>query len=179
MVESGAARSNAYIHYSPSHKMSIGLDLTKDKIDRTKYANARITYLLNRRNTKHSQRNLYVQAGVSSKGLDNYFLGVNGDWETRRVFGGFWYRYTRTDKYALNERSFQWGIAPYIGNYGDLHTWIMVKIKNDNKKNFLISDSTMSNWDAYPMLKLFKGPVLFEVGYSKESNINMHFMYRF
>ena len=51
--------------------------------------NFRFTYLLNRNNTPNSQRNLYMQSGVSSNGLDNFFYGIHGDWETRRLFAGF------------------------------------------------------------------------------------------
>ena len=47
---------------------------------------------MNRKNTRQSQRNLYFQSGISSKGTDNVFYGIHGDWETRRVFTGFGFK---------------------------------------------------------------------------------------
>jgi len=44
---------------------------------------------LNRKNMQNSQRNLYFQSGISSKGFNEYFYGIHGDWETRRLFMGF------------------------------------------------------------------------------------------
>jgi hypothetical protein len=62
------------------------------------------------------------------------------------------------------------GIAPYLGEYGDLHTWLMVKAKKNSIDN---------DWSVYPMLKLFKGDFLVEIGYSKKTNVDAHLMYRF
>ena len=47
----------------------------KDKVFSDNYSYARFTCLLKRKNTAYSQRNLYFQSGISSKGLDNYFYG--------------------------------------------------------------------------------------------------------
>ena len=70
MTESNNMQDSAYYHYSPSYKYSIGIQQIKDKYFNSKYSYLRLTYLLNRRNTKNSQRNLYLQSGLSSNGLD-------------------------------------------------------------------------------------------------------------
>ena len=111
----------------------------------------------NRKNTQQSQRNLYFQSGVSSEGLDSHFYGIHGDWETRRWFTGFGYKQVKTDLEDYSSQYIQLGVAPYLGEYGDLHTWIMLK----SKKNSLLDD-----WSTYPVLKFFKGDFLIELGYS-------------
>ena len=77
---------------------------------------------------------------------------------------------TMMNSLDYEEQYLQVGVAPYIGEYGDLHTWLMLK----SKKNDLTS-----NWDTYPVLKFFKGNALVELGYSEKSNWDIHLMYRF
>jgi hypothetical protein len=170
MMESNNMQDSVYYHYSPSYKYSLGIQQIKDKYFNSNYSYLRLTYLLNRRNTKNSQRNLYLQSGLSSDGLDHYFYGTHGDWETRRLYAGFGYKKTMMETLDYIEQYLQVGVAPYIGEYGDLHTWLMFKAK----KNDLTSD-----WDTYPVLKFFKGNALVEFGYSDTSNWDIHLMYRF
>ena len=66
MMESNNMQDSAYYHYSPSYKYSVGIQQIKDKYFHSNYSYLRLTYLLNRRNTKNSQRNLYLQSGLSS-----------------------------------------------------------------------------------------------------------------
>ncbi|MGY9042234.1 MAG: hypothetical protein ACKVKZ_07630, partial [Alphaproteobacteria bacterium] len=128
------------------------------------------TYLLNRKNTKNSQRNLYLQSGISPNGTDSFFYNIHGDWETRRVFSGFSIKRTENNYKNYTDQFIQLGFSPYLGEYGDLHSWIMVK----SKKN-----SLSSSWSSYPLLKFFKGDFLFEVGFSNKKEWDAHLMYRF
>ena len=64
----------------------------------------------------------------------------------------------------------QVGVAPYLGAYGDFHTWIMIK----TKKNTLLGD-----WSTFPVLKFFKGNFLIEFGYNNQTEWDAHVMYRF
>ena len=170
MVKSDSLKDTVYYHYSPSYKYSIGIEDVRDKFLRQNYSYFRVNVLLNRKNTRSSQRNLYFQSGVSSNGFSNFFYGIHGDWETRRLFGGFGYKKNQTDIKNFQEQYIQFGIAPYLGDYGDLHSWLMVK----TKKNMLDD-----KWHTYPSLKLFKSNALVEIAYSKRSNWDIHLMYRF
>ena len=163
-------KDSLYYHYSPSYKYSIGIERLKDKFFNTNYSYARFTYLLNRKNTDNSQRNLYFQSGLSSKGMEDYFYGIHGDWETRRWFVGFGLKEIVTSKLDYNDQYFQAGFAPYLGEYGDFHTWIMFK----TKKNSLNDKRS-----TYPVLKFFKGNVLMEFGYNDKTEFDVHLMYRF
>ena len=163
-------KDSVYAHYSPSHLYSFGIESKKDKYTQSDYSYLRFTYLLDRKNTEKSQRNFYFQSGINPDGTNNYFLGIHGDWETRRLYTGFSYKNVRLKTQTYQDKFFQLGIAPYLGEYGDLHTWLMVKAKKNSIDN---------DWSVYPMLKLFRGDFLMELGYSKKTNIDAHLMYRF
>ena len=163
-------KDSLYYHYSPSYKYSVGIENIRDKYFDDNYSYVRFTYLLNRKNTENSQRNLYFQSGISSKGFNEFFYGMHGDWETRRLFVGFGLKETKRKIHDYSEQYYQIGVAPYLGDYGDLHTWIMIKAKENSLEN---------KWSTYPVLKFFKGSVLMEFGYSKKTEWDVHLMYRF
>ena len=161
-------KESIYYHFSPTYKYSIGLETLNNKEFGKHESNIRFTYLINRKNTKNSQRNLYFQSAVSAND-NNYIYGIHGDWETRRYFVGFDYKEVKniidfTDKYV------QIGMAPYLGEYGDLHTWLMIKTKKNSINNKQIT---------YPVIKFFKGSALLELGYHKKTDWDVHLMYRF
>jgi len=62
------------------------------------------------------------------------------------------------------------GVAPYLGTYGDLHSWIMLKTKRNSLKD---------SWSTYPVLKFFRGNFLMEFGYNDKTDWDAHLMYRF
>ena len=161
-------KESIYYHYSPSFKYSIGVEELNNKIFDRSETNLRFTYLVNRKNTKNSQRNFYFQSAVSTKN-SNFIYGVHGDWETRRYFIGFDYKEVK-NIIDYTDKHIQLGLAPYLGEYGDLHTWLMVKTKKNSINNKQIT---------YPVVKFFKGNVLLELGYDKKTDWDIHLMYRF
>ena len=169
MSNSDNMRDTVYYHYSPTYKYSLGLEAVKDDYFNTDYSYLRFTYLIDRKNTNYSQRNLYFQSGLNSKGFNNNFYGIHGDWETRRWFIGFGYKKISHDSIDYDDKFIQFGLAPYLGEYGDFHTWIMMK----SKKN-----SLSENWSTFPVLKFFKGNFLIEFGYNDETEWDSHIMYR-
>ena len=163
-------KDSLYYHYSPSYKYSVGIENIRDKYFNDNYSYVRFTYLLNRKNTESSQRNLYLQSGISSEGFNKFFYGMHGDWETSRLFVGFGLKETKKKIHDYSEQYYQIGVAPYLGDYGDLHTWIMIKAKENSLEN---------KWSTYPVLKFFKGNVLAEFGYGEKTEWDVHLMYRF
>ena len=170
MTFSDVMKNSAYLHYSPNHKYSVGIETLKDKHFQQNYSYFRFTYLLDRENTKHSQRNLYFYSGIRFDNLGEHFYGFQGDWETRRWFGGFAYKKTEVNSQQYLERFLQLGIAPYVGDYGDLHSWIMLKAKKT---------SFNDKWSIYPILKFFKKNFLIELGYRNKSEWDAQLIYRF
>ena len=76
----------------------------------------------------------------------------------------YWLQLSRCKKFSFKDYTdqfFQVGVAPYLGAYGDFHTWIMIK----TKKNTLVG-----NWSTFPVLKFFKGNFLIEFGYNDRRN---------
>ena len=171
MLKSDNMSKSIYYHYSPTYKYSVGIENLEDKFFNKNKNYLRLTYLINRKNTDISQRNLYFQSGVLVDDADGFFYGIHGDWETRRWFSGFGYKDTKnTFGQDYTDQYIQLGVAPYVGDYGDLHTWIMIKTKKNSLTN---TQST------YPELKFFKGPTLIKFGYSDKTEWDLHFMYRF
>ena len=171
MYKSDTFNDSIYLHYSPTYKYSIGLERVKNKFYKNTENYFSFTYLVNRKNTDISQRNLYLQSGVLVDDAAGFFYGMHGDWETRRWFSGFCYKDTKnTFGQDYTDQYIQLGVAPYVGDYGDLHTWIMIKTKKNSLTN---TQST------YPELKFFKGPALVKFGYSDKTEWDLHLMYRF
>lgn len=169
MSASDDMKDSVYVHYSPTYKYSFGIEVISDKHFKNDYSYGRFTYLANRKNTIHSQRNLYLQAGISTSEIDDFFFGINGDWETRRVFTGFEYKKTNTVNETYSSKMVQLGFAPYLGDYGDLHTWIMVKLKRNSLNN---------STSIFPFFKFFRNEAMIEFGYNK-TDWDIHLMYRF
>ena len=171
MYKSDTFNDSIYLHYSPTYKYSIGLERVKNKFYKNTENYFRFTYLVNRKNTFKSQRNLYFQSGVVPGGVENNFYGIHGDWETRKWYAGFGLK-DINNKFSKDykEEYIQLGFAPYVADYNNLHTWIMVK----TKKNTVTNKSS-----TYPELKFFYGNTLVEFGYSAVTDWDLHFMYRF
>jgi hypothetical protein len=64
------------------------------------------------------------------------------------------------------------GVAPYVANFGALHTWIMVQVENNPK-----ADNPVT---VTPLLRFFRGPLLVEIGYTLEDERALfNWTYRF
>ena len=63
------------------------------------------------------------------------------------------------------------GYSPYIGKYGDLHTWFMLEIQHMPN----VHDKMVFT----PLLRLFKGDYLVETGLSNNNNFSFNFIKRF
>ena len=99
------------------------------------------------------------------------FSGISLDWEDRQYYISYENRlnYSPTiDNFFLQKARV--GFAPYIGKYGDLHTWLMFKTKKNSLRD---------SWSTYPVIKFFKGDFLIELGYNNKTRTDAHLMYRF
>ena len=99
--------------------------------------------------------------------------GVMADWETRRLFVS--YRASVQDFGSLDKSAMQaarFGFAPYEGDTGDLHTWLMIEVDNrpDNPEP----------WGVTPLVRFFYGSALFEAGWSlTDDQPLLNLQYRF
>lgn len=175
-------RISSLVHYTIDAKHSVGLRNEYWDEKQLQLHALQVNYLIKRYNMPSSQANFYLTggAGYARSDLGNFdgkeglgaFTGFSADWETRRYFTMYENRLTyadRIDKFYTQDAMI--GIAPYIGDYGDLHTWLMLHAEHipENKDPVIIT----------PMVRLFKGMNLFELGVSEKGDVLTNFTHRF
>jgi len=167
MQRNNGDRSSAHFHYSPTASDSIGLYVEKNWEEDVTFTGLQYNRLIKRWNAPKSQANLYAKFAVGQANPFGHegaelagFTEIDVDWETRRWFTE--YRLRATD-FAENESVHhiaRLGVAPYIADYGKLHTWLMVQVENHPEGIEPITTT--------PLLRLFKGVQMVEVGYTIE-----------
>lgn len=174
--------NSLHVHYSPTAKYSIGYKGEYFKDEDWQFHGAQLNYLVNRWNAPNSQANIYLKGGLGLaysdyQSFDNRTeaagtIGIAGDWETRRYFTMYENRYVYAgdiDKFFTQKARV--GIAPYLGDYGDIHTWLMLQV-----------DHTPTDRDKIvftPMVRLFKGEYLAEAGVSDKGDVLFNWVVRF
>ena len=174
-------KHRAHLHYSPSVKNSFGVILEDERNTGRNNFGLQWNHLIFRKNTKISQANIYLKNGfgiTNKQNTENPFINsmISGDWETRRYF----LSYHLGGRYAnsFDTRSFhhtgRLGIAPYIKDYGSLHTWLMIQVEH-HPENPFGEDPVI----ATPLLRFFKGDFLAELGYSTNQHFLLNWILRF
>lgn len=177
MVDNNHMENMLHIHYSPTAKYSVGYVGINMRGDESQFHGVQLNNLLWRENGDGSQANLYLQSalGIAENDGDvtpGGFTGIAADWETRRYFASYSNRLTYADdieeSYGQNARV---GIAPYVGDFGDLHTWLMLQVDHhpNEEDNFVVT----------PLVRMFKGPYLGEVGMSNNGDALLNLSIRF
>ncbi len=175
-------KNSAHIHYSPTAKTSVGYKFEYWR-DKEMTLNAvQMNNLLKRWNNPDSQANLYLKSGIGIAYSDAGdfdgetsaagFTGIAADWEDRRFFISYENRYTEAGEIDdFYQQSARVGVAPYIGDYGDLHTWLMLQVEHmpENDNNFTVT----------PMVRLFKDVHLLEAGVSNHGEILFNYIFRY
>lgn len=168
--------NSLHIHYSPTANYSVGYLAEYMQENDWQFHGVQLNNLLGRWNAPHSQANLYLQSGVGLAIDDGAqaatFTGVAFDWETRRYFTS----YENQVFYAGDiDKSFtqkaRVGIAPYEGDYGDLHTWLMLQVDH--------TPSSSEHFKITPLVRLFKGEYLAEAGVSNKGDVLLNWTIRF
>jgi hypothetical protein len=182
MQENDASSNNLQLQYSPSSKYSIGYDGEYWREKEWQFHGIAINNLLNRWNNKDSQANLYLLSagGVAYSNYGKFdgkteiagFTGVAVDWEDRRFFTSYANRLTYAGDIGKEFREkARIGVAPYIGEYGDLHSWLMLQFDH--------APSDRHNFTVTPLVRLFKGTTLAEAGVSNRGTILINIMHIF
>jgi len=180
--ETDRQTSALWVHYTVDPKLSLGWRSEWDRKADFVLHGPQATYLAKRWFGENYQANVYALAGAGlayGVGANETgaraagFAGALADWETRRLFAS--YRARMTEAGAVGGNFFQAaraGVAPYIGDTNDLHTWLMVEL-----------DHRPENPDPVgvtPLVRFFKGAALFEVGWSvTDAEPLVNFTYRF
>ena len=179
---SNRASSAGLIHYTLNYNLSAGARYEWQRSSDTRVTAIQPTFLAKRWFGRDHQANLYFSGGIGtaerkSGDIKNSetakFVGVMADWETRSLFVS--YEGRRMNLGQLGNQTMhaaRVGWAPYEGDTGALHTWLMLEV--DHRKHM---DETTS---VTPLLRFFKGPALLEVGYNlSDPSPLFNFTYRF
>lgn len=161
--------SSAHVHYSPTFKDSIGLYSERNWGEDWHFTGVQYNRLVKRWNTPTSQANLYFKAGAGQ--ADPFgdganveaagFVGLGADWETRRWFVSYEGRAYDLGFDKDARQSARVGVAPYVGDFGDLHTWLMLQVENQPESD---TPTTLT-----PLVRFFYDVQLLEIGYTPES----------
>ena len=171
-----------HVHYTLSPKYSFGYRGEYWRKKDWQFHGGQFNYLIKRLNNPKSQANLYFKSGLGlalsdfrdlkNKTEPAFFSGLSFDWEDRRYFTKYENRIhysPEIDKFFIQKGRI--GIAPYIGNYGDLHTWLMLQVDHMPKeKNKIVYT---------PMLRFFKADYLAEIGRNNIGDLLFNFVKRF
>lgn len=181
MLMNDANQNSAHMHYSPTAKLSIGYKAEHwRELDAVLNA-VQLNSLLKRWNKPESQANIYFKSALGSAHInaDNVdessnfsgFLGFSTDWENRRYFTSYANRYTKFgNHFDFFQQSARIGWAPYEGDYGDLHTWLMLQI--------IHMPEAEHNVTIMPLVRLFKGVHMYETGFSQRGELLFNYIFR-
>jgi hypothetical protein len=159
----------ALVNYTPERWYSVG-QRTEVFKDGWVFTGGQLNILAKRWNHQDWQANIFLKSGTglattTYKGRNKLdaavFTGGSIDWENRR----FYIMYENRFMYAggiecFFEQKIRPGIAPYIGDYGDIHTWLMVDVK------YKIYRDREPEFEVVPLVRFFKGPLMAEAGAS-------------
>lgn len=179
MQMNGAVKNSLHVHYSPTYKYSIGYKGEYFRRDQIALNGLQLNNLLKRWNLPAAQGNLYLKSSLgnaNNSGNDELygFAGIAGDFETRKYFISYENRYYKSDGNILShfEQKARVGVAPYVANYGNLHTWLMLEVAHQPEFE---GDEVVTT----PLVRFFKGPHLVEFGVSSNKRILFNFIARF
>ncbi|MBK8197816.1 MAG: hypothetical protein IPK75_05545 [Acidobacteria bacterium] len=179
MQENNGMYSSLHAHYSPTATDSIGLYVEQNwDMDQT-FTGLQYNRLVRRWNAPQSQGNVYFKlgAGVADpfEGGDAElasFAGLAADWETRRLFVSYDVRARDFGPDESVSHSARIGAAPYVAEFGDLHTWLMLQVDNNPEADEPVT--------LTPLVRLFQGPFLLEAGYTlEEEEFLLNWVWRF
>jgi hypothetical protein len=165
-----------------NYNLSVGVRYEWQRGSDTRVTAVQPTFLAKRWFGRDYQANLYFSGGVgtaerrTARVADSdtaKFVGVMADWETRSLFVS--YEGRRMNLGQLGSQTMhaaRVGWAPYEGDTGALHTWLMLEV---DRREHLDERTSVT-----PLLRFFKGPALLEVGYNlSDPSPLFNFTYRF
>jgi len=163
--------------YTFHPRSAIGVDYIKDSMEPESryFLIPRLSWLVKRWNSLESQGNLYVYGGVgvARQGAltQAAALGaVEADYETQEVYVSGKATQLRAEHLnALEIYQLRAGFAPYVGESGDLHAWLIGQAQ-------YLPNATMESLRVGPVLRLFHRNVLWELGLTTQGSWNFNFM---
>ncbi len=173
MTMNDGGTNGAALLYSPSSTFAFGPFLEHERDTDGELAGLQFNYLAKRWNNPDSQANFYILSGLGiarneHDASPSGYIGMEADWEDRRFFTSYENRYTHAQgvREEFQQRA-RIGIAPYVAEYGGLHTWLMLQADHQPKDH--------DNFTVTPLIRVFKGAYLGEAGISDSGKILFNF----
>ena len=183
MLMNDGDKNSIRIHYSPTSKLSVGYRLEYWRNTEIIFNGVQMNNLLQRWNNPDSQANLYLKSGIGVAYSDEGyfdgktspagFTGIATDWEDRRFFVSYENRYTAVEEIDnFYQQYIRIGVAPYIGDYGDLHTWFLLQVEQ-----MIIDDE--DTLTITPIVAFLKNVHLIEIGVSNHEEVLLNYIFRY
>jgi hypothetical protein len=182
MTMNDGDKNSVHVHYSPTAKTSIGYKFEYWPDKELNLHALQINKLLKRWNKTQSQANFYIKSGIGvaysdlgifdSKSGASGFTGIAVDWEDRRRFISYENRFTDINGIDdFFQQSARVGWAPYQGDYGDLHTWLMLQLEHmpENADEHTVT----------PLVRFFKDVHLLEFGVNNHNKVLINYIFRY
>lgn len=154
--------NTATVLYSPTASFALGPFVMHDRGGDGELYGMQFNYLARRWNNPDSQGNFYLLSGLGATHEDvGGYAGIEADWEDRRYYVSYENRFgfiPDVDE-AFTQKA-RIGIAPYVGGYGSMHTWLMLQADHRPEDE--------DNWTVTPLVRVFKGAYLAEAGVSDD-----------
>lgn len=140
-------------------------------------AGPQLNTLIKRWNLPHGQGNIFSMsgAGMARQGSNNQpaaWVSLLADYETRRVFVSYEPRlvYAGDIEKSFSQRAYA-GFAPYLANYDELNTWLLIRVDHHPAKDddFVIT----------PVLRFFYKTIWLEAGYSSNNHVMVNWTVQF
>lgn len=179
MVQHDGDRTAAEIDYTITPTWALGLHAERVREDNATLVMGQSNHRLWRANNPDSQANFYLMTGLGyarGDGGDDQALaahaGIEADWENRRFYVSYENRYLAagdvTGEFTQKGRV---GIAPYIAEYGGVHTWFMLQADHAPEADRPVT--------VTPLIRVFSGENLGEFGVRSDGRILANWTHQF
>ena len=182
MTMNDGERNMLHLNHTFTPSLALGYSAEYWREDKFQLHALQMNNLLKRWNNPGSQANLYLQSGIGAAYSNKQpfdrdwrpaaFTGLAADWENRRFYTSYENRFTWAEDIASAfMQQARIGIAPYIGDYGDLHSWLILQVNHSPEASDPVTVS--------PIVRLFKGDHLAEAGISNKGDVTFNWTIRF
>ena len=175
----GPIKNSLLVHYTPHYTYSLGYTWEYFRNDRTTLNGLQLNYLINRWFYDDAQGNLYFKTALgraSQSGItDNYGMAsIAADYETDSFFASYEGRIYESSDQIINQfqQVARLGMVPYVGDFNDIHTWLMIEVSHQPGYS---GDTVILT----PLVRLFQGTRLIEMGYSSDHRLLLNWILRF
>lgn len=181
MGEHSPLMAHNQLNYSWRHWFATGMHYYRRPLaDTSRNAGLVSTnFLVKRWNKSNLQANLYALGGVGFGDLSgqeeaHYLTGAQFDIEDRDYYFLVKHKHLFTsDVSAFQSTTVRAGFTPYVGDFDELHSWIIVDVTQ------MQFSGESPKIDVTPTLRLFYQNLLFEAGYSYNGNFNFNYITHF